>query len=489
MISNLVPAVLAGGSGSRLWPLSRSLFPKQFHALTSEQTLLQETLLRAARLTEQAPVLVCNEEHRFIVAEQARAVAAPWEQILLEPAGRNTAPAIGLAAQAALQAGDDATLLLVLPSDHLVQDPEAFVAAVEAGVAAARDGALVTFGIDPAHPETGYGYIEVDAAPQRMNQEALAVRSFKEKPERAVAEGYLAAGNYLWNSGIFLFLASAYLEELAALAPAMRSAVDAAMANGSSDLDFFRPGDAFLQAPSDSIDYAVMEKTQRSRVVVPASFGWSDVGSWAAMWDVAERDDAGNHGRGDVLMHDTRNSYVFAQDRLVATLGLEDTVVVETRDAVLVAARDQVQGVKHLVDALAQDQRSEREMHTEVYRPWGSYEGVEAQERYQVKRICVKPGASLSLQMHHHRAEHWIVVRGTAEITKGKEVFLLTENQSTYIPLGEVHRLRNPGKVMLELIEVQVGAYLGEDDIVRFEDNYGRGTGAGRGIEGENMDG
>jgi mannose-1-phosphate guanylyltransferase/mannose-6-phosphate isomerase len=453
-----------------LWPLSRELFPKQFHALFGEHSLLQDTLLRAAGVTDQAPIIVCNEEHRFLVAEQCRAVGQSWQSLILEPEGRNTAPAIALAALAACEAAADA-LLLVVPSDHLIGDRDAFGLAVRRAAAAASEGGLVTFGVRPSHPETGYGYIEAPGA--TAGDAAVPVRSFVEKPDAATAEGYVASGDYFWNSGMFVLGAKSYLDELARQAPEMHAAVSAAYRAGSTDLDFFRPGPEFLSCPADSIDYAVMERTDRA-MVVPADFDWSDVGSWSAIWEASEQDAEGNHTRGDVVTVGTRDSYVLANDRLVGTIGVENLVVVETSDAVLVASKDHVQDVKKVVARLKHCKREEYLSHREVFRPWGSYEGVGDGERYQVKRIKVKPGERLSLQMHHHRAEHWIVVRGTAEITRGDEVFTLTENESTYIPLGVTHRLANPGKLTLELIEVQVGAYLGEDDIVRFEDVYGR---------------
>lgn len=472
-MATIVPVILAGGSGSRLWPLSRELFPKQFHALFGSGSLLQSTLQRASRVMTGQPVIVCNEEHRFLVAEQCRELGIDPDSIILEPEGRNTAPAIGLAAHRARAVHDDA-ILLVLPSDHLVADEEAFVTAVGAAVAAAEQGALVTFGIQPTAPETGYGYIQADGRGSKGSAgAAVPVRSFVEKPDAATAQAYLDSGDYYWNSGMFVFRASDYLAELERWQPQMAARVGAAHESSRSDMDFLRPGPEFLECPAESVDYAVMEHTDHAQVV-PAAFGWNDVGSWSALWDVSPHDEQGNHLSGDVLAIDSRNSYVLARDRLVGTVGVEDLIVVETADAVLVAARDRVQDVKQVVSRLKDSRRDECLTHQEVFRPWGSYQGVQQGERYQVKRIKVKPGQRLSLQMHHHRSEHWIVVRGTAEVTRGEEVFTLTENESTYIPLGVTHRLANPGKLDLELIEVQVGAYLGEDDIVRFEDQYGR---------------
>ena len=466
----LVPVVLAGGTGSRLWPLSRELFPKQFHALFGDESLLQSTLRRAKRVCEQAPIVVCNEEHRFLVAEQARQIDQDWQRIILEPEGRNTAPAIALAALEVCDAFGDG-LLLVLPSDHLIRDTDAFLHAVGLATSAAEAGGMVTFGIEPTSPETGYGYIE---APGAVGADAaVTVKSFVEKPDQAKAARYLASGDFLWNSGMFVFGARAYLDELQRLQPEMLRMVVQAHQSGVPDLDFFRPGADFLDSPSLSVDYAVMEKTDRA-MVVPGGFDWSDVGSWHAIWESSDQNEDGNHFSGDVLAVDTEDSYVLAQDRLVGILGVQNLVVVETADAVLVADKGRVQDVRQIVDRLKHCQRGEYLLHREVYRPWGSYEGVQQGERYQVKRITVKPGERLSLQKHHHRSEHWIVVRGTAEVTRGEEVFTLSENESTYIPLGVVHRLENPGKLTLELIEVQVGAYLGEDDIVRLEDQYGR---------------
>lgn len=468
-MATLIPVILAGGTGSRLWPLSRALFPKQFHTIFGERSLLQNTLSRAARITREPPIIVCNHEHRFLVAEQCRAIGIDWRSIILEPEGRNTAPAIALAA---LDCGttQDAQLL-VLPSDHLIEDDAAFGAAVTLAQAAAQEGALVTFGIRPSHPETGYGYICAPGAV--VGDPATPVSSFVEKPDAAAARTYVDSGDYFWNSGMFVLGAKQYLEELQTLSPDMSSAVLAAHQTGRVDLDFFRPGDAFVQCPADSIDYAVLEKTTKA-MVVPVGFAWSDVGSWSAIWEASQRDEDGNHLQGDVFAVNTQNSYVLAQHRLVGTIGVDNLVVVETADAVLIADREQVQDVRTIVQRLEKCGRDETVTHREVFRPWGSFESIERGERYQVKRIKVKPGERLSLQMHHHRAEHWIVVRGTAEVTRGDETFTLAENESTYIPLGVKHRLMNPGKVTVELIEVQVGAYLGEDDIVRFEDVYGR---------------
>jgi mannose-1-phosphate guanylyltransferase/mannose-6-phosphate isomerase len=466
----IVPVILAGGAGSRLWPISRALFPKQFHALFGGESFLQSTLRRASSASPQAPIIVCNDEHRFLVAEQCRAMGRNWRRIILETEGRNTAPAIALAALDVCSNDEDA-LLLVLPSDHLIRDVDAFTTAVARAARAAGEGGLVTFGIKPDTPETGYGYILAPGA--TPGGDVAPVRSFVEKPDAATAARYLASGDYFWNSGMFVFGARAFLDELARFEPEMHAAVSEAHASGKLDLDFFRPGPAFLASPAKSVDYAVMERTDRA-LVVPAAFDWSDIGSWSAIWEASPHDAADNHLAGDVIAVDTQGSYVLAQHRLVGTLGVVDLVVVETADAVLVAHRDRVQDVRVLVDQLKASGREEPVTHREVFRPWGSYEGIQQGERYQVKRIKVKPGERLSLQMHHHRAEHWIVVHGTAEVTRGDEVFTLAENQSTYIPLGVKHRLANPGKLVLELIEVQVGAYLGEDDIVRFQDVYGR---------------
>ncbi|WP_447586316.1 mannose-1-phosphate guanylyltransferase/mannose-6-phosphate isomerase [Pseudoxanthomonas mexicana] len=466
-MAQLQPVLLSGGSGTRLWPLSREAYPKQFLPLAGDDTMVQATWRRVEALADLAPIVVANEEHRFLVAEQLRQVGAPVPAILLEPVGRNTAPAIAAAALQAMAGGAD-PLLLVLPSDHVVRDVAGFQRAVREASSAAEAGALVTFGIVPDAPETGFGYIQAEAG-DGLRQ----VLRFVEKPDAATARSYLDAGGYYWNSGMFLFRASRYLEELARFRPDIVDAVRAAHVAARHDGDFVRlDKDAFSACPSDSIDYAVMEKTADA-MVLPVDIGWNDVGSWSALWDVAERDADGNAHHGDVIAVDSRNSYAYAH-RLVALVGVDDIVVVETDDAVLVARKDKVQEVKQVVARLKQEQRSQAVLHREVHRPWGSYDSVDNGGRHQVKRIKVKPGAALSLQMHHHRAEHWIVVSGTAKVTRGDETLLLSENESTYIPLGVKHRLENPGKVPLELIEVQSGSYLGEDDIVRFEDVYGR---------------
>lgn len=463
----ILPVILSGGSGTRLWPLSREAYPKQFLPLVGDVTMLQATWNRVAAIAGKAPIVVANQEHRFMAAEQLRECNVTPQALILEPIGRNTAPAIAIAALQALAAGEDA-LLLVLPSDHVVRDDAAFHAAVQQAAVAADAGKLVTFGIVPTAPETGYGYIKAQAG-----KGVHAVDRFVEKPDLATAQQYVASGDYYWNSGMFLFKASRYLQELEALQPAILAACRAALDKASRDSDFIRlDADAFAASPSDSIDYAVMEKTADA-AVVPLDAGWNDVGSWSALWEVSDKDADGNACHGDVIALDCRNSYAYGT-RLIAMVGLQDVVVVETDDAVFVGHKDRVQDVKEIVGQIKRDGRSEAAAHRKVYRPWGAYDSIDNGARFQVKRITVKPGATLSLQMHHHRAEHWIVVSGTAEVTRGEEVILLTENQSTYIPLGVTHRLKNPGKLPLELIEVQSGSYLGEDDIVRFEDQYGR---------------
>lgn len=469
----IVPVILSGGSGSRLWPLSRELHPKQFLPLVEERSMLQETVRRLDGLEGVGqPLVVCNEEHRFLVAEQLRRVDRPPSAILLEPEGRNTAPAIALAALHALLDQED-PLLLVLPADHVIRDAAALRGAIATAAQAAAQGDLITFGVVPDKVEIGYGYIRFAGKPDDARR-AYPVAEFVEKPDFATAEGYVRSGEYLWNSGMFVFKAARYLEELERHAPAIAAACRDAFAKRSGDRDFVRPDAVcFKSSPADSVDFAVMEKADRVKVV-PLSAGWNDVGAWSALWQIGKQDANGNVMQGDVLAEDTQDSYLHGSSRLVATVGLRDCVVVETADAVLVAHKDRVQEVKKLVTQLKTDGRTEATLHRRVYRPWGSYEGVDQAERFQVKRITVNPNASLSLQMHHHRAEHWIVVRGTARVTRGDEVFLLGENESTFIPLGVRHRLENPGKVALELIEVQSGTYLGEDDIVRFDDVYGR---------------
>lgn len=468
----LLPVIMAGGSGSRLWPLSRQLNPKQFLALADGQsTMLQATILRLKGLSHVAlPKLICNEEHRFIAAEQLRQLGIDGATILLEPVGRNTAPAIALAAMQAMEEGSD-PVLLVLAADHLIQNADAFHASVAAALPLAEAGRLVTFGIVPSHAETGYGYLQKGAS---LGEAGFVVSRFVEKPDLATARDYVATGDYFWNSGMFMFRASRYLEELKRYRADIHDACRTALAGAAQDMHFTRIGhDAFVACPSESIDYAVMEHTCDA-VMVPLDAGWSDIGSWSALWDVAQKDEQGNVLKGDVLQRNTRDTYVHADSRLVATLGLDGLVVVETKDAVLVAHKDHVQDVKSIVEQLKRDGRAEHISHREVYRPWGIYDSIDSGHRYQVKRIRVKPGAKLSLQMHHHRAEHWIVVSGTAKVTNGDETYLVTENQSTYIPIGQVHTLENPGVIPLELIEVQSGSYLGEDDIVRFADQYGR---------------
>ena len=465
--AKLQPVLLSGGSGTRLWPLSREAYPKQFLALAGDDTMLQATWRRVADLADAAPIVVAGEEHRFLVAEQLRQVGAPTPAILLEPIGRNTAPAIAAAALQALRDGED-PLLLVLPSDHVVRDADAFRAAVRAAMPAAEQGALVTFGIMPDAPETGFGYIEAE-----RGEGVQRVLRFVEKPDAVTAQTYLDAGGYYWNSGMFLLRASRYLEELRKFRADIVGGAQAAFDAAQRDGDFIRLDKAaFAACPADSIDYAVMEKTDAA-MVLPVDIGWNDVGSWSALWDVSEQDGDGNAHHGDVIAIDSRNSYAYAR-RLVALVGVEDLVVVETDDAVLVARKDRVQQVKDVVARLKAEQRTQAALHREVHRPWGSYDSIDMAEGFQVKRIKVKPGARLSLQSHTRRAEHWIVVRGTARVTRDNDVFELFANQSTYIPIGAKHRLENPGTEMLELIEVQSGDYLGEDDIVRYEDVYGR---------------
>jgi len=484
----IVPVILSGGSGTRLWPLSRKLFPKQLLALVDEQTMLQETVTRLEGLDRQVipPIVVCNEEHRFLVAEQLRETGREKSDIILEPTGKNTAPALTLAALALTGRQQDA-IMLVMPADHIIRDVDGFHSAVEQAAALANDNFLVTFGITPDKPETGYGYIR-KGDPVRASQSAptdsaaCLIDLFVEKPDQVTAENYVASGEYLWNSGMFIMKASVWLDALKDCRADILEFCQKSYRKGCSDKDFYRVDtEVFSQCPSESIDYAVMEKINQEAAlsryksaVVPLSVGWSDVGAWPSLWETRPKDAQNNVIKGDVLAENTSNSLLYASSRLLATVGVDDLVIVETADAVLVAHKNAAQDVKSIVERINSAGRDEHLVHRQVHRPWGTYEGIDIGERYQVKRITVNPGASLSLQMHHHRAEHWIVVKGTAKVTRGEEELLISENQSTYIPLGTVHRLENPGSIPLEMIEVQSGSYLGEDDIVRFEDQYGR---------------
>ncbi|MFT5674908.1 MAG: mannose-1-phosphate guanylyltransferase [Paraglaciecola sp.] len=467
------PVILAGGTGSRLWPKSRTALPKQFLSLTSELTMIQETVARLEGIDIGSPIIICNEAHRFLVAEQLRQEDIHHGGIMLEPVGRNTAPAIALAALHASLKGED-PVLLVLAADHLISDESAFHKAIAEAEKLAEQGKLVTFGIVPDSAHIGYGYIRsgkvVSAA-----EVGFEVAQFVEKPDLATAEKYVASGDYYWNSGMFMFKASRYLQELEKYAPEIMSICKKAILTAASDLEFVRiDAEVFADCPDDSIDYAVMEKTDAA-AVVPLDAGWSDVGSWLSLWETSKNKDANNNVViGDVILNEVSNSYINSEQRLISVIGLDNVVVVETKDSVLVAHKDKVQNIKKVVNQLIAEKRPEFEFHREVFRPWGSYDSIDNGERFQVKRISVKPGQKLSVQMHHHRAEHWIVVAGTAKVTNGEETLLLSENQSTYIPVGVVHALENPGKIPLELIEVQSGTYLGEDDIVRFSDRYGR---------------
>ncbi|MCX2758030.1 mannose-1-phosphate guanylyltransferase/mannose-6-phosphate isomerase [Vibrio sp. Sgm 22] len=494
----ILPVILAGGSGSRLWPLSRELYPKQFLNIAGEQSMLQQTLLRLqgleAHLSDTecaAPFIICNEEHRFIAAEQARSTNIQHSGILLEPVGRNTAPAIALAA---LQALDKSThneqnasdpILLVLAADHHIANTSEFQQVISRGVDYAKQGKLVTFGITPNAPETGYGYIkqgeplsplvQTDTnAKEQSAHHAYAIECFVEKPDQATAQEYIRSGLYLWNSGMFMFKASRYLEELSEHHPEILAACKLALSKQNTDLDFIRiDAEAFKNSPSDSIDYAVMEKTSHA-AVIPMDVGWNDIGSWSAIWDVSDKDEHNNVIEGDVLTVDSQHNYIHAENKLVATVGVENLIIVETKDAILVANKDKVQGVKSIVSKLNQAGRTEHVHHREVFRPWGKYDVIDLGKRDKVKRITVKPGHKLSLQMHHHRAEHWVVVAGTAKVTNDEKTYLVEEDQSTYIPLGHIHSLENPGGLPLEMIEVQTGSHLSEDDIIRYQDSYGR---------------
>ena len=474
---SIQPVIMAGGSGTRLWPLSRSGFPKQFLSLGSDDSLFQLAVgrlvgLAAADIAVGAPLIVGNAEHRFLALEQLREKGIDPAAVILEPVGRNTAPALTLAALAACEGGAD-PVLVVSPADQTVTDQSAFTAALQKAVRGAADGAIVILGITPTSPETAYGYIR-----STSGEGLQKVAQFVEKPDAATAARYLAEGGYTWNSGMFVLRASVWLKALAQFRPDILAATQAAWSGRAPDERFIRPTrEAFLAVPSESVDYAVMERCPGSAFdirMVPLDAGWNDLGAWDAVWQVAAKDTAGNSGVGDVMFEDSRNTLVHASGRLVTTLGVDNIVIVETADAVLVADRERSQDVKKIVSRLTSEKRTEHTLHRKVHRPWGWYDSVDAGPRFQVKRIMVNPGATLSLQMHHHRAEHWIVVQGTAEVTCGDRKMILTENQSTYIPLGETHRLANPGKLPLEIIEVQSGSYLGEDDIVRFEDTYGR---------------
>jgi len=465
----LLPVIMAGGAGSRLWPLSRKQYPKQFLPLISNETMLQETINRLENISDQAPFLVCGENHRFIVAEQLRQKGVESSGIILEPVGRNTAPAIAIAALHAINSGND-PLLLVLAADHVIGDQQAFTEAVSKAIAPAEDGKLITFGIVPTSPETGYGYIK--EGKKYFNTDASFVDEFVEKPNAGKAKQYIDSGDYLWNSGMFLFRASRYLEELERYSPKILNSCKASLLASYDDLDFIRlDKDSFMACPDDSIDYAVMEKT-KDAIVIPMSASWSDVGSFSSLWEVSEKDSEGNVCRGDIIKEQTSHSYIYAQNRLVATVGVTNLAIVETKDAVLVASIDRVQDVKSIVNNLQKSSRKEYYQNREVYRPWGAHDEIAEGSRFQVKYILVKPGEKTATQLHYHRAEHWVVVSGTARVVNGDKIYLLGENESTYIPIGAKHSIENPGKVPLELIEVRSGAYLLDDDVVRLED-YG----------------
>ncbi|HHL2561321.1 TPA: mannose-1-phosphate guanylyltransferase/mannose-6-phosphate isomerase [Yersinia enterocolitica] len=469
----LLPVIMAGGTGSRLWPMSRELYPKQFLRLHGVNSMLQETVNRLEGISVREPVVICNEEHRFLVAEQLRQINKLSHNIILEPVGRNTAPAIALAALNAISQGDD-PIMLVLAADHIINDCDAFHQAITGAIPFAKKESLVTFGIVPTGPETGYGYIQRGESTVNDISEAFKVKRFVEKPNLETAEQYINSGEYYWNSGMFMFRAKRYIQELDKFRPDILEACKAAMKDSDSDKDFITiDKDKFSACPDESIDYAVMEQTS-SAVVVPLDAGWSDVGSWSALWDVSNKDKLGNAVTGDTFLHDTQNCYINTDEKLVAAVGVDNLVIVSTKDAVLVVDKSKVQDVKKIVEHLKQTKRSEYRRHRETYRPWGRCDIVVNEQRFNVNRITVKPGGAFSMQMHHHRAEHWIVLSGTAKVTIGDKTFLITENQSTFIPIGSLHMLENPGKIPLELIEVQSGSYLGDDDIIRVKDHYGR---------------
>ncbi|CAI0963044.1 Mannose-1-phosphate guanylyltransferase rfbM [Serratia fonticola] len=467
----LLPVIMAGGTGSRLWPMSRELHPKQFLRLHSIHSMLQETLKRLDGVGVSEPVVICNEDHRFMVAEQLRQIDMLSHNIILEPVGRNTAPAIALAALNAIAQGND-PIMLVLAADHIINDVEAFHRAIDLALPHAAAKSLVTFGIVPTGPETGYGYIQRGEC--KNGSVAAPVQRFVEKPDSETAQSYIETGEYYWNSGMFMFRAKRYLEELEKFCPDILAACRDALANTECDKNFINVDrDAFSACPDDSVDYAVMEKTHDA-VVIPLDAGWSDVGSWSALWEVSKKDSAGNALTGDTFLYDSRDCYINTDEKLVAAVGVENLVIVNTKDAVLVVDRSKVQDVKKIVEHLKKNKRSEYRRHREVYRPWGRCDILVAEKRFNVNRITVNPGEAFSLQMHHHRAEHWVVLSGTARVTTGDKTFLITENQSTFIPIGIIHRLENPGSIPLELIEIQSGSYLGDDDIIRIKDHYGR---------------
>ncbi|OFW88915.1 MAG: mannose-1-phosphate guanylyltransferase/mannose-6-phosphate isomerase [Alphaproteobacteria bacterium RIFCSPHIGHO2_02_FULL_46_13] len=467
----MIPVILSGGSGSRLWPLSRTQYPKQFIALHNNHTLYQNTLLRLSSIGTSPAIVVCNEDHRFVVAESTRELGLHWNKIILEPFGRNTAPAIAIAALTALQSYGDDCILLILPADHIIENEAAFADAVKLAERAAIADKIVTFGVKPTEAHTGYGNIQIG---QEVDSKIHAIQSFKEKPNQETAEKYLSSGNYLWNGGMFAFKASVFIEELQKYHPEILETARKAFDNAKSDLDFLRlDKKEFEKCPDISIDYAVMEHTDKG-VVVMLDAKWSDVGAWDSVWQVSDKDENGNVCKGDILTFDTSDSYIYAGNKLVTVLGLKDVIVIDTQDAILVANKSNVQDIKRIVDAIKSKDRSEYKHHRTVFRPWGHYDSICVGERDQVKRITVKPGAKLSLQKHAHRSEHWVVVKGTARVTKGEEVFILSENESVYLPVGIVHALENPTDAPLEIIEVQTGTYLGEDDIIRLQDIYGR---------------